>query len=243
MGDVGSLALGGGDGRPRAAHQHDPAAADPRWPLRVRDAERDRAGGLVPRASTGACCAWRPIHHHFEVGGWPEFTVIVRFWLLAGAAASRSGSASSTPTSSTSPGCSTDAGPGGRPRRRPGASVVVVHARRRPRRHRARGPAAARRYRRRGYRARAAQAVAEGATVLEAPDADASPARTARPPTSSCRARACAPTIPRSSPRSPPGVPVRSEVDLAVERLRARDPTRRAWSRSPAPTARRRSPR
>jgi phospho-N-acetylmuramoyl-pentapeptide-transferase len=25
-----------------------------------------------------------PLHHHFEVGGWPEFTVIVRFWLLAG---------------------------------------------------------------------------------------------------------------------------------------------------------------
>lgn len=25
-----------------------------------------------------------PVHHHFEVGGWPEFTVIVRFWLLAG---------------------------------------------------------------------------------------------------------------------------------------------------------------
>ena len=25
-----------------------------------------------------------PIHHHFEVGGWPEVTVIVRFWLLAG---------------------------------------------------------------------------------------------------------------------------------------------------------------
>ncbi len=27
-----------------------------------------------------------PIHHHFEVGGWPEFTVIVRFWLFAGIA-------------------------------------------------------------------------------------------------------------------------------------------------------------
>jgi phospho-N-acetylmuramoyl-pentapeptide-transferase len=26
-----------------------------------------------------------PIHHHFEVGGWSEFTVIVRFWLIAGA--------------------------------------------------------------------------------------------------------------------------------------------------------------
>jgi phospho-N-acetylmuramoyl-pentapeptide-transferase len=25
-----------------------------------------------------------PIHHHYEVGGWPEFTVIVRFWLFAG---------------------------------------------------------------------------------------------------------------------------------------------------------------
>ena len=24
-----------------------------------------------------------PIHHHFEVGGWPEFTVIVRFWLIS----------------------------------------------------------------------------------------------------------------------------------------------------------------
>jgi phospho-N-acetylmuramoyl-pentapeptide-transferase len=26
-----------------------------------------------------------PIHHHFEVSGWPEFTVIVRFWLFSGA--------------------------------------------------------------------------------------------------------------------------------------------------------------
>ena len=28
-----------------------------------------------------------PIHHHFELGGWPETTVIVRFWLLAGVCA------------------------------------------------------------------------------------------------------------------------------------------------------------
>ena len=26
-----------------------------------------------------------PIHHHFEVGGWPETTVIVRMWIFAGA--------------------------------------------------------------------------------------------------------------------------------------------------------------
>jgi phospho-N-acetylmuramoyl-pentapeptide-transferase len=29
-----------------------------------------------------------PIHHHFELVGWPEFTVIVRFWMLAGICAS-----------------------------------------------------------------------------------------------------------------------------------------------------------
>jgi phospho-N-acetylmuramoyl-pentapeptide-transferase len=28
-----------------------------------------------------------PIHHHFELLGWPETTVIVRFWILAGLAA------------------------------------------------------------------------------------------------------------------------------------------------------------
>lgn len=28
-----------------------------------------------------------PIHHHFELGDWPETTIIVRFWLLAGACA------------------------------------------------------------------------------------------------------------------------------------------------------------
>ncbi|EQD49192.1 phospho-N-acetylmuramoyl-pentapeptide-transferase [mine drainage metagenome] len=25
-----------------------------------------------------------PFHHHFELRGWPETTVIVRFWILAG---------------------------------------------------------------------------------------------------------------------------------------------------------------
>ena len=27
-----------------------------------------------------------PIHHHFELSGWPETTVIVRFWILSGLA-------------------------------------------------------------------------------------------------------------------------------------------------------------
>jgi phospho-N-acetylmuramoyl-pentapeptide-transferase len=25
-----------------------------------------------------------PVHHHFEMAGWPETTVIIRFWLIAG---------------------------------------------------------------------------------------------------------------------------------------------------------------
>jgi phospho-N-acetylmuramoyl-pentapeptide-transferase len=25
-----------------------------------------------------------PLHHHFELRGWPETTVIVRFWIMAG---------------------------------------------------------------------------------------------------------------------------------------------------------------
>ncbi|MDQ4143608.1 MAG: phospho-N-acetylmuramoyl-pentapeptide-transferase [Actinomycetota bacterium] len=28
-----------------------------------------------------------PIHHHYELAGWPEFTVIVRFWVLSGLSA------------------------------------------------------------------------------------------------------------------------------------------------------------
>jgi phospho-N-acetylmuramoyl-pentapeptide-transferase len=25
-----------------------------------------------------------PLHHHFELVGWPESTIVVRFWLIAG---------------------------------------------------------------------------------------------------------------------------------------------------------------
>jgi phospho-N-acetylmuramoyl-pentapeptide-transferase len=31
--------------------------------------------------------AMAPLHHHFELRGWAEFTVIVRFWLIAALAA------------------------------------------------------------------------------------------------------------------------------------------------------------
>jgi phospho-N-acetylmuramoyl-pentapeptide-transferase len=41
---------------------------------------------LVFKATKGKRRVFRlsPIHHHFEMKGWPETTVIVRFWLIAG---------------------------------------------------------------------------------------------------------------------------------------------------------------
>ena len=28
-----------------------------------------------------------PIHHHFELGGWPETTVLIRLWIVGSAGA------------------------------------------------------------------------------------------------------------------------------------------------------------
>ena len=46
-----------------------------------------------------------PIHHHFELLGWPETTVIIRFWLISGicvAACARRSSSATSPASRTS---------------------------------------------------------------------------------------------------------------------------------------------
>ncbi len=80
-----------------------PAAADPRRPLRDRDAERDRAGGLVPwlppaGAAHGADPPPLRGGRLARVHGDRAVLAVRR------RRASRSGSGSSTPTSSTSPG-------------------------------------------------------------------------------------------------------------------------------------------
>ena len=59
MGDVGTLALGGAMGGLALLTHTILLLPDPRRPLRVRDAERHRPGGVVPPASTGGCCGWR----------------------------------------------------------------------------------------------------------------------------------------------------------------------------------------
>jgi phospho-N-acetylmuramoyl-pentapeptide-transferase len=81
MGDIGALALGaalGLDRRDRAAG--DRAAHDGRH-------LRDRDGSVILQVASFKLTGKRifrmaPIHHHFELKGWAEPKVIVRFWII-----------------------------------------------------------------------------------------------------------------------------------------------------------------
>ena len=39
-----------------------------------------------PTSSSQGKRIWRasPLHHHFEMKGWAEVTIVVRFWIVAG---------------------------------------------------------------------------------------------------------------------------------------------------------------
>jgi len=82
MGDTGSLALGGALGSIAVATKHELVLGI--------------VGGLfvVEAASVMIQVAYfkmtkkriflmAPIHHHFEKMGWPESTVVIRFWIVA----------------------------------------------------------------------------------------------------------------------------------------------------------------
>jgi phospho-N-acetylmuramoyl-pentapeptide-transferase len=81
MGDIGALALGaalGADRRDRAPGSR--GAGDGRH-LRAGDRVGDPAGGLL-QAAGKRIFRMAPIHHHFELKGWAEPKVIVRFWII-----------------------------------------------------------------------------------------------------------------------------------------------------------------
>src|SRR5579875_10373 len=40
-----------------------------------------------PRGGTRRLFRMAPLHHHFELAGWPESTIVLRFWLLSGVGA------------------------------------------------------------------------------------------------------------------------------------------------------------
>jgi phospho-N-acetylmuramoyl-pentapeptide-transferase len=83
MGDTGSLAIGGalaGVALVSNVHLLLPIIGG----LYVLETLSVMAQVVAFRGFHRRVLRMAPIHHHFEVGGWPEFTVIVRFWLFAG---------------------------------------------------------------------------------------------------------------------------------------------------------------
>ena len=85
MGDTGSLALGGALAGLAVLTRTELLRGDPRRPVRDRDAVGDAAGRLLqarPRAS--GIFRMAPLHHHFEMLGWEQVTVVIRFWIITG---------------------------------------------------------------------------------------------------------------------------------------------------------------
>ena len=86
MGDVGALGLGA-VARHAGRHDEHPAPApDHRRPAGDGDRQRGPPDGHLPpqRSARRRLFKMSPIHHHFELVGWPETTVIIRFWVISG---------------------------------------------------------------------------------------------------------------------------------------------------------------
>ena len=83
MGDTGSLAIGGGMAG-LALLTHTDLLLPVLGGLFVVETLSVIAQVVAFRGFHRRVLRMAPIHHHYEVGGWPEFTVIVRFWLFGG---------------------------------------------------------------------------------------------------------------------------------------------------------------
>lgn len=82
MGDTGSLALGGALGATAVATKHEIVLAIAGGVFVI-----EALSVIIQLASirfrNKRVFKMAPIHHHFEKMGWPETTVVVRFWILA----------------------------------------------------------------------------------------------------------------------------------------------------------------
>ena len=167
-----------------------------------------------------------PIHHHFEVGGWPEFTVIVRFWIFAGVVRRARARPLLRRLHQHPRGASTDAAVlVDRARRSPARPWCVTAAVAGRRRDRRRGPSG--RERTTGPPASAQARDARAPRSSRRRDRSTLDALGAAAPTSWCRAPGVPERHPAIAGAAPSGVPVRSEIDLAAERRRARRRDRR----------------
>ena len=87
MGDTGSLAPRRRARRARDPDPHRAAAGHPRRAVRRRDALGDAPGRLtsrLDRKGIGRIFRMAPLHHHFEMLGWEQVTVVIRFWIITG---------------------------------------------------------------------------------------------------------------------------------------------------------------
>ena len=92
MGDTGSLALGGALGAVAILLKSEFLLLLVGGVFVGRDGVRDRAAHRCS-STVARGTAWTtrkahrvflraPLHHHFELKGWPESQVVVRFWIL-----------------------------------------------------------------------------------------------------------------------------------------------------------------
>jgi phospho-N-acetylmuramoyl-pentapeptide-transferase len=82
MGDTGSLALGGALGTVAVATKHELVLAI------VGGLFVLEAVSVIVQVTSYKFFGKRvfrmaPLHHHFEQKGWPESTVVIRFWIIA----------------------------------------------------------------------------------------------------------------------------------------------------------------
>ena len=82
MGDTGSLALGGALGSMAVATKHELVLGIVGG-LFVVEAASVMIQVAYFKATGKRIFLMAPIHHHFEKMGWPESTVVIRFWIVA----------------------------------------------------------------------------------------------------------------------------------------------------------------
>ena len=83
MGDVGALSLGGAHRHGRGAGEAGNGAADRGRHIRARGGLGHHAALLLQDDASSGFFRMAPLHHHFELGGWPETVVVMRFWIIS----------------------------------------------------------------------------------------------------------------------------------------------------------------
>ena len=83
MGDVGALALGGALGTVALATKQEILLAVVGGLFVVEALSVIIQVGFFKVSNGKRVFRMAPLHHHFELKGWPEPKVIVRFWIIA----------------------------------------------------------------------------------------------------------------------------------------------------------------